>query len=255
MPQEVEKLRLILSTYQDGTGMLAQKDGSTLPGWRDFERSVALAFGGEAQESKAIFDVLLPTDKPDRYYGLSCKMRGELNRIDKDGRVTLELSNSAGKFWDSLRAKGIHQKNYKKRPTDVGVALIELIEEWHRAASMEEGGNVDLARSSYLVLSWNRSGWYQLHQFPIHLPNPKSLKWYFPTTGRSRRLKGDDKHGNLFEWYGESGGQLKYYPLARTALWSSERFRLEPLGHVQHGILRKVADYFPQLWAAASKDS
>ena len=38
--------------------MLAQKDSSTLPGWRDFERSVALAFGGQAQESKAIFDVL-----------------------------------------------------------------------------------------------------------------------------------------------------------------------------------------------------
>lgn len=74
--REVKKLRLILSTYQDGTGILV-KEGRTLPGWRDFERAVALAFGGEAQESKAIFDVLLSrTDRPEVKYGLSCKMRG-----------------------------------------------------------------------------------------------------------------------------------------------------------------------------------
>ena len=59
-PSEVEKLRLVLSSYQDGTGQLAQSDGSTLPGLRDFERSVALTFGGIAQESKAIFDVVIP---------------------------------------------------------------------------------------------------------------------------------------------------------------------------------------------------
>lgn len=50
--QEVEKLRLILSTYQDGTGMLAASDGLTLPGWRDFERAVAATLGGIARESK-----------------------------------------------------------------------------------------------------------------------------------------------------------------------------------------------------------
>ncbi len=226
--------------------MLAQADGTTLPGWRDFERAATLALGGEAQESKAIFDVLLPTEKPDAKYGLSCKMRSELNRVDRDGRVTLELSNSAGKFWDRLRERGIHQKNYKKRPATVGSALIELIEEWHRAVSLQAGGNVDLGGSSYLVLSWSRVRWYQLHQFTIYLPDPQSLTWYFPSTGRSRRLRGDDKYGNLFEWYGESGGQLKYYPLARNALWSSGRFRLEPLKSIEHGILTKVAVYFPE---------
>lgn len=57
---QVEKLRLILSTYQDGTGQLVYEPNTSLPGWRDFERSVALAFDGVAQESKAIFDVLVP---------------------------------------------------------------------------------------------------------------------------------------------------------------------------------------------------
>ena len=97
--REVERLRLILSTYQDGTGMLQVENGLTLPGWRDFERAVALAFNGEAQESKAIFDVLLLSqDRPHIRYGLSCKMRRELNKIKRTGRVSLELSNSAGQF-------------------------------------------------------------------------------------------------------------------------------------------------------------
>jgi hypothetical protein len=50
--EHLERLRLILSTYQDGTGMIATPGGMTLPGWRDFERAVAAVFGGVAQESK-----------------------------------------------------------------------------------------------------------------------------------------------------------------------------------------------------------
>jgi hypothetical protein len=70
---EFEKFRLIFSTYQDGSGMLARR-GKTLPGWRDFERSVAYAFGGIATENKYIYDVLLlAQDKS--YVGVSCKMR------------------------------------------------------------------------------------------------------------------------------------------------------------------------------------
>ncbi len=57
--QEVEKVRLLLSTFQDGSGMLAKPGGGTLPGWRDFERTVAAVFNGVNQENKFIFDVLL----------------------------------------------------------------------------------------------------------------------------------------------------------------------------------------------------
>ena len=253
-PQEVEKLRLILSTYQDGTGMLQDKKnkGRTLPGWRDFERAVALAFGGIAPENKAVFDVLLSEpERPSVMYGLSCKMRGELDRLDRDGRVTIELSNSAKKFWAYLKTKKIDGTNYKTRPRRVGVALVELVEEWHQAASIKQGGDVDLASSSYLALSWNKKGWYQLHWFALKLPDPHLLKWHYPTEGH---LSGDDVSGTIFEWYGESGGQLKYYPLADTALWASNRVRLEPLpANLEHGILAKVVTYFPDLWALACK--
>lgn len=253
--REVERLRLILSTYQDGTGMLQVKGGVTLPGWRDFERAVALAFSGEAQESKAIFDVLLPSeDKPGVKYGLSCKMRRELNKLERTGRASLELSNSAGQFWDRLKTKGIDQSNYRANAIEVGASLIEVVEGWHQEVSVEQGGAVDLAGSSYLVLSWNQTGFYQLHQFPLTMPNPRSLHWHFPTRkggGEGRRLAGDDGSGTLFEWYGESGGQLKYYPRASGALWASDKFQLEPLGDIEYGIVKKAAAYFPEKWAEA----
>jgi hypothetical protein len=258
--REVERLRLILSTYQDGTGMLA-RSGRTLPGWRDFERAVALAFEGEAQESKAIFDVLLSNiDRPEVKYGLSCKMRGELNKIARTGRVSLELSNSAGQFWDHLKTKGITQSNYRDEPSEVGSSLIEVVEGWHYAVSIERGGYIDLYGSSYLVLSWNNAGLYQLHQFSLTLPDANSLRWYFPSVARrgsespARRLNGDDDSGTLFEWYGESGGQLKYYPCVSAAIWSSKPFQLEPLREMEYGILVKAASYFPELWAEARRD-
>jgi hypothetical protein len=257
--REVERLRLILSTYQDGIG---QERKGALPGWRDFERAVALAFRGEAKESKAIFDVLLwREDTPDVKYGISCKMRGELDRVSRDGRVTIELSNSAKKFWAYLNARGINQTNYKEHPLEVGSSLIEVVKGWHQAVSLACGGNVELERSCYFVLSWNERLWYQLHQFPITLPSPNTLRWHYPIIKRGkgagevgRRLAGDDESGTLFEWYGESGGQLKYYPLANTATWASDLFQLEPLGDKEYGILNKAAAYFPQLWADACMD-
>jgi len=258
--QEFEKFRLILSTYQDGTGMLPAKSGRTLPGWRDFERSVALAFNGYAPENKAIFDVRLPDpERPGIVYGISCKMRGELDRVIKKGRVTIELSNSAKKFWVHLQSKEITQTNYKSYPIDVGCSLIELVEQWHFEVNLENGGDIDLSKSCYLVLSWNKEGFYQLHQFELKLPNCRDLDWYFPTYTRKgvealgNHLNGDDNSGTIFEWYGESGGQLKYYPLAETATWASELFRLEPLpAGLKHGIIAKAENYFPQLWSQVS---
>ena len=258
---EVERFRLIFSTYQDGTGMLASNDGRTLPGWRDFERSIALAFDGIPSESKDIFDVRLPDPgREEVYWGVSCKMRRELSSVDKHGRVTIERSNSARKFWDHLATKGINQSNYKQCAADVGYALIELVSKWHHDSSIVASGNVDLSKSCYLALSWSKDGWYQLHQFPLTLPDPGELEWEFPVyekngvSSAGNHLRGNDAIGRVFEWYGESGGQLKYYPLVADSTWASERFKLEPLpADVGQGILGKVQDYFPSQWAAALK--
>jgi len=256
-PAEFERFRLILSTYQDGSGQQTYKD-KTLPGWRDFERSTAVAFSGEAQESKFIFDVLLSDSQRDNiYYGISCKMRSTLNDTKRTGRVTLELSNSAGKFWGHLGKIGIHQQNYKEQPIEVARILLEQEKLWHSDVGLEQGGRVDLSKSFYLALSWNLQGEYQLFKFALALPIASSLTWDFPSVKSNggdrvgRRLRGKDETGVLFEWYGESGGQLKYYPPVETALWKSELFHLETLPedwNSKHGILVKAKDYFPNLW-------
>jgi hypothetical protein len=71
----------------------------------------------------------------------------------------------------------------------------------------------------------------------------------------SVRLAGDDEFGSVFEWYGGAGGQLKYYPLAQSALWVSKIFRLEPLPESEdltYGIIAKAKEYFPRQWSNAS---
>jgi hypothetical protein len=255
---EFERFRLILSTYQDGSGQQSLKNGGTLPGWRDFERAVASAFGGESQENKYIFDVLIPDmNRKNVFVGISCKMRRTLNDTKRNGRVTLELSNSSGKFWDRLMEKGIHQQNYKSKPGEVARVLLTQVEEWHQHVGQEQGGRIDLARSYYLALSWNHQGEYQLFKFSLQLPTVDELVWDFPSVSiggqekLGRRLRGIDKLETAIEWYGESGGQLKYYPLAENALWKSEVFRLESLPdnwQEKHGVFAKARDYFPILW-------
>jgi hypothetical protein len=248
---QVEKLRLALSTYQDGTGQLVFESDKSLPGWRDFERSVALVFDGIAQESKAIFDVLVPISyKPEIRYGISFKMRKTLQVLNKTGRVTVEVSNSSGKFWDALSANGID--DYHSAPDTAGKILLDLVENWHNEVSLERGGTVDISKSFYLLLQWDkRSGKYQLLQFSTRLPNPEILSWN--VTGR--RLIGSDKPGVMIEWYGHSGGQLKYYPFANQAIWSSPIFQLEPLpaSDLGYGLQRRVFEYFPELWRAAEE--
>jgi len=250
-----------VSTYQDGFGMLAIAGSSrTLPGWRDFERAVATVFSGVAQENKGIFDVLI--SDPDRAgveYGLACKMRGTLRDTERTGRVTMELSNASGEFWDYLNGKGYDQTNYRSHPGEVGAALTEIIESWHTNVSLENGGTVDVTKSCYLTLSWHRpSGRYQLHQFDIGIPDHSTLNWSFPPArggGQGRRLLGEDAKGKLLEWYGQSGGQLKYYPPISSAVWSSEPFALEPLPElpgVEDRLIGKAELYFDKLWSFAT---
>ena len=97
---EVERLRLALSIFQDGTGwetIKPKKPGGErvyYAGYRQFERIVAEVFGGIAPENKGIFDVFIPIAGTDTHYGISCKMRSELDKALKDGgRVYIEMSN------------------------------------------------------------------------------------------------------------------------------------------------------------------
>jgi len=251
---QVEKVRLILSTYQDGTGQLTLKTGRTLPGWRDFERAVALALGGIGQENKAIFDVLTPKLGRNAFIGISCKMRRELKYPKPNVIVPLELSDSSSKFWDALTQEyNLTRQTYKQQPDKVALAIFSIVSGWHKNASAQMGIKILLEGSFYLSLLWNNKGYYQLFQFPLDLPNPKNLHWHFPPDRNGypgRHLRGEDDQGKLFEWYGEFGGQLKYYPRVSQAIWKSEPFQLEPLPpNIPDGILSKAQNYFRSQWA------
>lgn len=171
---------------------------TTLPGWHDFERVAALAFGGRPSENKDIMDVRLPD--PSRqgvFFGIPCKMRLEQPRSKREGRVTIELSNAARTFWNQLDEDGITDANYRDYAFQVGTALVNLVREWHISASLASGANVDLTGSCYLTLTWNWGGDYQLHQFPIDLPNPAALEWRCPQFKRNGVLK----DGNAIRGY------------------------------------------------------
>ena len=248
---QLERIRLVLSTYQDGTGQLANGEKGTLPGWRDLERAVAIAFNGKSQESKAIYDVLVPIgSKAKQFVGISCKMRKTLGSVKKTSRVTIEVSNSAGKFWDALKAEGIEDYD-NKRAAKAGRILLDLVESWHKEVSISHGGNVKSEESFFLVLQWDKkTEKYQMYQYPIEMPDARTLSW----SVEGQRLIGKDKEGVLIEWYGHSGGQLKYYPLVKKAVWVSELFSLEPLPKKSedYGVLHKVMDYYPALWRKAN---
>ena len=88
--------------------------GKKPPGWRDFGRTIALVFGGVASESKDVMSVRLPAPaRPGVFYGVSCKMRRELDQVRRTGRVTIELSKAARAFWNRLGDDGIVAENFR----------------------------------------------------------------------------------------------------------------------------------------------
>lgn len=172
----------------------------------------------------------------------------------------MELSNSAGDFWAELGKQNLTPDNYclEDNPRRAGEALIPLIESWHARDSKTL--NVDINLSHHIVLLYSkRTGYYQLFQYPISLPNASSLRWYCPDKRgsglqKAKHIKGVSDEGVVFEWYGTSGGQLKYYPKISDSLWRSAPFKLEAISDkVEQGLLSKAAHYFPVQWEAVFK--
>ena len=264
-PQEFERLRLILSTFQDGTGSLPGLDGKTLPGGFQFEVSLALALGGIVTGKKGKFDVLLTTAQQGSVkFGLSCKMKADLDNIARENRVYIEESNAPAATWIYLNQRGITRQNLKTRSLDAGRCLLERFKETHIAAAQSPQGTINVTSSSLVFLSYNLRGDYQLYWFPLHVVNTSHLiKCEVPQkavkgggTADCKMLRGYDTEGILFDWYWDSGGQFKIYPTVAAAKWKSEIFRLEPLPTGENtGLIFKPANYFPKQWAAAISKS
>jgi hypothetical protein len=259
--KELQRIRLSLSIFQDGTGWETLKtSGSkphkaiTYPGYRQFERVIADVFGGVAPEDKGIFDVLIPISRTGRYAGISCKMKAELNKAEKpNGRVYIELSNAAGGFMDAVIARV--GPDFQAHPERTGTALLKVINDWHSTTASYANYDIDLIKSSFLILLYNRQLQLKIYQYALDFLNPTNLTWAFPPPMRnfaqgSRRLTGHASSGDLvMEWYMHSGGQIKYYPLVGQAHWVSQLFDLEPLPkNIESGIMVRAKQYFPDKW-------
>lgn len=254
--EEFNRLRLALSIFQDGSGWeLSRTAGGavkTYPGYRQFERVVADVFGGDAPQNKGIFDVVLPFSNGEGYYGISCKMKGELRRaIGTHKHVYIEMSNAAGRFMDEVKARV--GADFIHAPSETGHVLLSIVQQWYERASNYYGKPIALEESSHLVLLYDRAQRYQLFQYPLTLPRADQLSWSFRQNRiadkESRALVATLEDRLLLEWYLFSGGQLKYYPSIEQSTWRSPIFELEPLPpEVSPSTVDKAKAYFPRLW-------
>jgi len=215
--------------------------GATLNGpWRwPFEalrKKVKLFLMFWSRSLQCLIHTMVSLAKCVNYYGMS------------NGQGASLVSNSSGKFWDALQREGLDA--FESAPARAGDILLRLVEQWHNAVDISHCGTVDTRKSFYLVLQWDeKTLTYRLFQYVLTLPDPVALSW----SAQGRRLVGEDASGIIVEWYGYSGGQLKYYPPVEQAIWASETFTLEPLprSDEEYGVLRRVREYYPELWERA----
>jgi len=251
---EIEKIRLLLSTFRDGSGQRLKKAGY-MPDYLAFERVTALVLNGDTNEDKGIFDVVVPRPGG-RPWGVSCKMTTD--QTWKNQTWFMELSNSAKKLTDAQEDLGI---DWRKSPGKAGPNLIETVVSWHDAVRSD----YDVDSSKYLLLTHD-SNWrkFEIACFDIDVivsdlagdiewvaeggsaSNPSSVAGYIERDGR------DEPH-RLWQWFARSGGQLKYYPPMGWEDWRTGPFELEdcPIKDLKS----KVKEYWPGLWPEGEPSS
>lgn len=259
---EVDLFRLLLSTYRDGSGAEAEADGSTRANWRQIERCVAELVKSETSEDKNIFDVIAKDpDLETTYYGYSVKSKQlpttQFEKLESVGRTYMEVANSPAKFWDAIEASiGIREVAFGKAEyaNQIGDTLLSLVSKWHHdelsaLSARVPGATLNLEASNYFCLSYSAldktklsdSRKYQIHVFDLEFPN--NIQWEYTSPKCLRGYDPAYPDESLFDWYGLSGGQLKYYPRASSARYKSPVFKLA--SPPQISLIDKVTDYFP----------
>lgn len=260
---ELNHLRALLSTFRDGSGNQKESDGTTRASWREIERCIAEVVSGPASENKHIFDVIAPDRiKNMLFYGLSIKSKqlsmNNFSTLGTTGRVYMEIANSPAKFWKEIIEKyGYTEREFQeqKYAAAIGECVIRTVQSWHEEGKkmfeLYNPGNIlDLDHSKYVCVSYSESKnpsdrLYQIHSFNLRFPT--GIIWQYIS---DRCLRGfDPNHPTeaLFDWYGSSGGQLKYYPRAVYAENSSAVFNLlsPPAGM---SLTSKAKGYWPGMF-------
>jgi hypothetical protein len=242
---EIEKLRLMLGTFQDGSGDIKLRDGSYRAGWRQVERVVAEMCAGSTAESKAVFDVDVENPASKLLHGLSVKT----SQHRADGRVLLELSNSPAKMLDFAEPLGLTRRTGDQLEWDctdgeMGHAVMNCVISWHDACRPTH----DVDQSAYVVLTHDRfRTTYRLYWFVLDIGLPTSFEWEM----RGRALTGIDSDGTVrWQFYPGSGGQLKWYPAGDEAKWRSGELLLPPPPS-PITFQEKAEALYPEAWPSA----
>jgi hypothetical protein len=229
---ELEQLKLFMSTFTDGSGYERNLGGSTRPGWRDFERIIAELLAGRAPEGKGIFDIIVNSDEDVGVkFGVSVKSKGfsknKFRALLSEGRVYMELCNSPAKLWQPLKEKGIHEQHFttKDFADEMGDSILSTIHSWYENSRIV---GIDLDNSIHMTVSYgqldNGVTAYQIHTFKLNFP--EGIIWKFKSEKCLCGYDPDYPEEVLFEWYGLSGGQVKYYPRVNSSLFHSNQFTL-----------------------------
>ena len=240
-PAELNLLKKFLASYRDGSGNIRETDGSTRAEFRQIERCFAELLHGKTTENKAFYDFVIQTNEDGgvvvRGASIKSKEHEKLHSYPSEKetlRSYLELSNSSAKDWKACQAVGLSEQLFRdgSKPEQFGVTVLgrQLIE---RKASQDsylnsipgasktfkEQDSVYISLLYSPIVNGERS--YMVSSFAAVLPTADS--WEF----KGKRLVGLEKDGSvLYEWYGLSGGQLKYYPRIATRLHGTELFTL-----------------------------
>lgn len=241
---ELEVLRLVLSTFCDGTGQRIKGLAGTVPNSRDYERALAAVLRARTPENKGVYDVVVDTDTGP--FGISCKMVAEQPPASRCS--FMELSNAAAAFRSHLLRAQI---NWATEPGLAGPAIIDLVSSWHAAAARTL--LIDAAASRYSVLTHDRR-WqrFQLQCFPMDLRRARpvgDVTWKVEGQSLNGYIQDDGRVHRLWQCFMNSGGQLKFYPLLTWAEWLSPAFSLEtpPPG----SLILRARDYFHEIWPDA----
>lgn len=213
-----------------------------MPGFRDFERGLASIIGGNAAENKGVFDVIRQVPGQSGY-GVSCKM-ARFAPVAQEAAF-VELSNAAAKFRAHLLERQI---NWVTEPELAGPAIVELVTSWHEDDANQNG--LDLQASKYAILS-RSSNWseFQLSAYPLDLYgfNPiGDIKWASTKSRVDGYVDIKGRQHLLWQWYPNSGGQLKWWPPLAWADWATSRFSLEQAPTILP--TQRAQEYFPTKW-------
>lgn len=242
-PAELEQLRLLLSTFRDGSGQRVK--AGFMPNFLSFERVCASIVGGTTNENKGIFDVDVPGGIGRKPWGISCKMAS----TQPNKRCWfMELSNSAKYLHDAIARADID--DWKSFPDEAGPVLVNTVNSWHETAR----DYYDVDASKYLILThdakWNT---FQIACFDLNVlvrVAPTDIRWVIEGRDKPSSLAGhiETCHGphRLWQWYANSGGQLKFYPPNGWEEWSTPQFELlvPPIKSMKD----RVDEYWPNAW-------